>query len=207
MGEKVLRVATYSRVSTSHHKQNPEVQVQALQKYCQARGWAIAHELVDHGYSGGTAERPALKELQRLVREREVDVVVVVKLDRLFRSLKHLVVTLEEWEAVGVKFISVKDAVDWTTAAGRFFIQVLGSLAELQKSILVERTMMGLDHARSKGKILGRPKSDYSAIQKLRAQGRTYTQIQNELGVGRATIFRALEGVPKTPKNQPEKSE
>lgn len=197
--EKKLRIATYSRVSTSHHNQNPEVQVHELRRYCVARGWEITQEIIDHGYSGGSTVRPGLNELQRLVKEREVDVVVVVKLDRLFRSLRDLVVTLEDWEAIGVKFVSVKDAVDWTTPAGRFFVQVLGSLAELEKSILRERTIMGLDHARRKGKVLGRPKSDYEAIRALRNQGLSYSKIQNELGVGRATISRALSGVPKTP--------
>lgn len=205
--KKRLRVATYSRVSTSHHNQDPEIQVYELRRYCEARDWEVTHEIVDHGYSGGTAVRPGLKELQELVKLRKIDAVVVVKLDRLFRSLRHLVVTLEDWEALGVKFVSVKDAVDWTTPAGRFFVQVLGSLAELEKSILVERTMMGLDHARRKGKKLGRPKSDHLAIQELRAKGKSYSQIQTELGVGRATISRALNTVPKTPKNQPQKSE
>lgn len=207
MNETKLRVATYSRVSTSHHNQNPEVQVHELRRYCKARDWEITLEIIDHGYSGGTALRPGLKELQDLVKQRKIDAVVVVKLDRLFRSLRHLVVTLEEWDALGVKFVSIKDAVDWTTPAGRFFIQVLGSLAELEKSILRERTIMGLDHARRKGKILGRPKSDHSAIQKLRSKGLSYTQIQNELGVGRATICRALQSVPKTPSKTSKKTE
>lgn len=195
-----LRVATYSRVSTSNHGQNPEVQVHELRRYCDARGWEITHELVDHGYSGGSTVRPGLRELQDLVKQRKVDAVVVVKLDRLFRSLRHLVTTLEDWESIGVKFIAVKDSVDWTTPAGRFFVQILGSLAELEKSILIERTMMGLDHARRMGKKLGRPKTrnDFE-IKKLRDQGLSYTQIQKRLGVSRGSVFRALNTVPKTP--------
>lgn len=112
MSERRFLVATYSRVSTSHHGQNPDVQVYDLRRYCQARDWHVAHEIVDHGFSGGTDSRPGLKQLIALVRAREVDAVVVVKLDRLFRSLKHLVTMLEEFQALGVQFVAVRDNVD-----------------------------------------------------------------------------------------------
>lgn len=202
-----IRVATYSRVSTSHHGQNPEVQVHELRRYCQARGWDIIHEVVDHGFTGSTTARPGLKQLLDLVSNRQVDVVVVVKMDRLFRSLKHLVSTLEEWQALGVQFVSTKDNIDYTTPSGRLLAQILGSLAEFEKSLLVERTIMGLDHARRTGKILGRPKTrDDQKIIELRNKGLSYTAIQKELGVSRGSIFRALHAVPKTPENQLEKS-
>lgn len=203
-----MKVATYSRVSTSHHNQNPEVQVHELRRYCEARGWTIAHEIVDHGFSGGTDARPGLKHLLALVRERKVDVVVVVKMDRLFRSLKHLVTTLEEWLAMNIQFVATKDNIDYTTPAGRLLAQILGSLAEFEKSLLIERTMMGLEHARRQGKTLGRPKlRDDAKIQALRSQGLSYTAIQKQLGVSRGAISRALQAVPKTPENQPQKSQ
>ncbi|MBK9038017.1 MAG: recombinase family protein [Bdellovibrionales bacterium] len=203
-----MKVATYSRVSTSHHNQNPDVQVHELRRYCEARGWTIAHEIVDHGFSGATDVRPGLKELLSLVRERKVDVVVVVKMDRLFRSLRHLVATLEEWQAINIQFVATKDNIDYTTPAGRLLAQILGSLAEFEKGLLIERTMLGLEHARRSGKILGRPKTrDDAKIQELRAQGRSYTAIQKELGVSRGSISRALQTVPKTPKNQPQKTQ
>lgn len=202
-----LRIATYSRVSTSHHGQNPEVQVHELRRYCKAREWEIEHEIVDHGYSGGSTVRPGLKQLQDLVRDRSIDVVVVVKMDRLFRSLKHLVSTLEEWQALGIQFVAVKDNIDYTTPSGRLLAQILGSLAEFEKSLLVERTLMGLDHARRLGKKLGRPKTcDTSAIQKLRSQGFSYSEIQKKLKIGRGSIFRALNSVPKTPSIQAAKN-
>ncbi len=201
-----MKVATYSRVSTSHHNQNPEVQVHELRRYCEARGWTIAHEIVDHGFSGGTDARPGLKELLKLVRERKIDVVVVVKMDRLFRSLKHLVTTLEEWQALSVQFVATKDNIDYTTPAGRLLAQILGSLAEFEKSLLIERTMLGLEHARRQGKTLGRPKTrDDAKIQDLRQQGLSYTAIQKQLGVSRGAISRALQAVPKTPENSPQK--
>ncbi len=191
-----LRVATYSRVSTAHHDQNPEIQVNELRRYCLARSWTITHEIVDHGYTGANDQRPGLKELLQLVRSREVDVVVVVvvKLDRLFRSLKHLVTVLDELNELNIQFIATKDNVDYSTPSGRLFVQVLGSLAEFEKSLLRERTLMGLQHARSIGKRLGRPPtSDREAIVKLREQGLTYTEIQNRLGVSRGAIYRTLK--------------
>lgn len=201
-----MKVATYSRVSTSHHNQNPEVQVHELRRYCEARGWSINYELVDHGYSGGTDARPGLKQLLNLVKERKVDVVIVVKMDRLFRSLKHLVSTLEEWQALGVQFVATKDNIDYTTPAGRLMAQILGSLAEFEKGLLVERTLLGLEHARRTGKILGRPKKrDDEKIQELRGKGLSYTQIQKELGVSRGSVFRALKSVPKTSLNLDQK--
>ena len=199
--DKKLRCITYSRVSTSHHDQKPEIQVEELRRYCASRGWEITEELVDHGFSGGTAERPALKTLMKLARTRKVDIICVTKLDRLFRSLKHLILTLDEFETLGVKFVSVHDGLDYTSAASRFFIQVLGSLAELEKSILVERTKLGLEHARRNGKKLGRPKQrDDEAILELRTNGLTYTEIEERLKVSRGAIYRAVKTVSKTVK-------
>lgn len=192
---KALRVLTYSRVSTSDKGQRPEVQRDELRRYCKARDWDIAHEIVDHGYSGGTDDRPGLKELLRLVRRRQVDVVAVVKLDRLFRSLKHLVTTLEEFQALGVQFVATVDAVDYTTPAGRLFAQILGSLAEFEKSLLIERTKMGLEHARRIGKRLGRPRRhDRDEIRRLRGQGMSYRAIAKKLGVPLGTVSDALRG-------------
>jgi DNA invertase Pin-like site-specific DNA recombinase len=194
-----MKAAIYARVSTSHHDQNPEVQVRELHRFCQARDWYIAYELVDHGYGGANDKRPGLTKLLTLARAREVDAVVVVKLDRLFRSLGHLMSTLEEFQALGVHFVATKDSIDYTTPAGRFFAQVLGSLAEFEKSLLRERTLMGLDHARSLGKKLGRPKTANDlAIRELYATGCTHRQIAKQLLVSKGAIWRALRGAPKT---------
>jgi DNA invertase Pin-like site-specific DNA recombinase len=196
-----MKVVTYSRCSTINHDQKPEMQVNELRRYCEARGWEVVEEIVDHGFSGGTDKRPGLARLLSMVRARRVDSVVVVKLDRLFRSLKHLVSTLDEFNALGVTFIATADNVDYSTPAGRFFVQILGSLAEFEKALLLERTLMGLEHARQSGKVLGRPKTrDDESIHALRGQGLSYTEIQKKLGTSRASVYRALHaGVPKTP--------
>jgi DNA invertase Pin-like site-specific DNA recombinase len=199
-----MRVATYSRCSTDHHKQNPDLQVQELRRFCAGRDWVISRELVDHGFSGGNDQRPGLKEIMRLVQSREVDVVVVTRLDRLFRSLRHLCATLELFEANGVKFVASDGSIDWTTPTGRLLTQVLGALAEFQRALLRERTMMGLAYARSKGKKLGRPRvHDESAIIELRAQGLTYKQIEGRLGVPSGCISRALRRARKTSSDPP----
>jgi DNA invertase Pin-like site-specific DNA recombinase len=187
-----MKVATYSRVSTNKREQKPEVQVQELRRYCRARRFKIAHELTDRS-SGGGSGRPGLKRLLELCRAREVDAVIVVKMDRLFRSLKHLVNTLSEFEALGVKFIATRDQVDLTTPAGRMFVQILGSLAEFERELIRERILLGLDHAKANGKKLGRPKvNDDKKIQELRKAGMSYQGIQQNLGVSKGAVCRAL---------------
>lgn len=188
-----MRVATYSRVSTQKRDQKPEVQVQELRRYCKARCFKITHEIVDRA-SGWTDERTGLKQLLQLVRAREVDAVVVVKLDRLFRSLKHLVNTLSALQDLGVKFIATRDQVDLTTPAGRMFIQILGSLAEFERELIRERIILGLEHAKSKGVKLGRLKSyDNVKICSFRRQGLSYQAIQKELGISKGAVCRALK--------------
>jgi DNA invertase Pin-like site-specific DNA recombinase len=191
-----MKVATYSRVSTQHREQKPEVQVGELRRYCKARGWKVLHEIEDRA-SGGGDDRPGLKRLLSLVCAREVDAVVVVKMDRLFRSLKHLVNTLAEFEALGVKFIATRDQVDLTTPAGRLFMQILGSLSEFERELIRERILMGLEHARREGRLLGRPRTnDYSAVKKLRAQGMSYKQIESKLSLSSGSVWRALASKP-----------
>jgi DNA invertase Pin-like site-specific DNA recombinase len=148
--------------------------------------------------SGGTDDRPGLRRLLQLVRSREVDAVIVVKMDRLFRSLKHLVNTLSEFDALGVKFIATRDQVDLTTPAGRMFVQILGSLAEFERELIRERILIGIEHARRSGKRLGRPKkNDYAVVRKLRQKGMSYQEIERKLGLSSGSVWRALKGVAK----------
>lgn len=196
-----MRVITYSRVSTSHHDQNPDIQVQALRKYCESRGWIIVKEIVDHGFSGGTDKRPGLQELFSLVDSGEAQCICVLKLDRLFRSLRQLVTTLDDFQSKGVAFVAVKDSVDYTSPAGKLFTQILGSLAEFEKTLVRERTIAGLQYARDvKGKTLGRPKlkRNIELIKHLHKQGMTTRQISKLVGCSSATISRELCAVSKT---------
>lgn len=126
---------------------------------------------------------------------KEIDCIVVSKLDRLFRSLKQLITALDDFQAKGVAFVAVKDAVDYTTPAGKLFTQILGSLAEFEKALVRERTIAGLQYAKNvKGKKLGRPRGAYNLqlIQTLRDQGLTLQQIGKLIGCSHMTIQRQL---------------
>jgi len=194
------KVVVYSRVSTSRD-QSPAAQIAELRRFCEARGWEVYREITDHGYSGGTDARPGLKELLALVRSREIDIVVVTKLDRLFRSLRHLVTVLEEFAALGIVFTATRDSIDWSTPSGRMFAQVLGALGEFERSLIRERTMAGLAHARAQGKRLGRPSRGLeNEIWRLRSQGASYRAIRKQLEVSMGSIRRALATAPQTPK-------
>ncbi len=193
MPDRIHKVLVYARVSTERD-QNPEVQVQELQRYCQARQWVITEEIVDHGYSGGTDQRPGLKQLMALARARQIDCIVVSKLDWIARSLKHLISMLDEFQDLGIQLISIHDQIDLATASGRLMTHIIGAFGEFERSLIRERTVLGLAHARSKGKRIGRPrKRNDEAIIALREQGLSYTDIQRNLGISRGAAYRALK--------------
>lgn len=194
MKEIGLQTAIYCRVSTAD-KQKPEAQAAELHRYCEARRWLVVEEITDKGFSGGTGpdRRPGLARLMLLARSRQIDVICVTKLDRLFRSLKHLVAVLDELQTLGVLFVSIHDQVDLTTAGGRLMLHLLAAFAEFERALIRERTIAGLAYVRSKGQRLGRPKTcDDTAILKLRAEGLSYSAIQKRLGVSRPSIRRAI---------------
>lgn len=195
-----MRVVTYARVSTSHHDQNPDIQVQELRRYCESRGWTVVEEIIDHA-SGGTDKREGLRRLFQLVESGAIDCVAVTKLDRLFRSLKQLVGTLDDLQSKGVAFVATKDAIDYTTPSGRLFTQILGSLAEFERSLIRERTVAGLQYAKTvKGKTLGRPKQkrNLSLIAHLKGQGLSTREIAKLVGCSQATVVRELRSDSKT---------
>lgn len=140
----------------------------------------------------------------------------VFKLDRLFRSLKHLVVALDELAALGVEFISVRDSIDFTTPAGRLLFGVLASLAEFERALIRERTLAGLDHARRRGKKLGRPgHAAHEQIRDLVGRGRSYAEVAKLVGVSKSAVACAMRSCRKplngdqnvTTANQPVKPE
>jgi len=123
------KVAFYARCSTLQHEQNPQVQIDELRRYSKARGWVVVEEVVDHGYSGSSDKRPGLNKLKRLVQGRSVDIVLVTKMDRLFRSTKHIVCTLSEWDELGIQFVSLHDHIDATTSSGRLMMKRLSQFS------------------------------------------------------------------------------
>jgi DNA invertase Pin-like site-specific DNA recombinase len=150
-----VRAAIYSRVSTLD--QQPENQLAELRVYCERRAWSIA-EYVDHGISGAKEKRPALDCLVSDARRRRFDVLVVWRLDRLGRNLRHLILLLDELQALGVAFVSLGEGIDTGTPAGRLQLHILGAIAEFERARIQERVRAGLARARRQGRSLGRPR-------------------------------------------------
>lgn len=150
-----MRAAIYARVST--FDQEPENQLRELRVYCERRGWS-ATEYVDRGVSGAKDRRPALDALLASAKRRKIDVVVVWRLDRLGRNLRHLLLLLDDLNTMGVAFVSLNEGIDATTSAGRLQLQILGAIAEFERSRIQERVKAGLARARAQGKRLGRPR-------------------------------------------------
>jgi len=147
------RLVVYARVSTSD--QTCQNQLNELRQYAATRGWTIAQEFIDNGVSGAKESRPDFDALMKDARRRRFDTLLVWSLDRVGRSLKHLVIVLDELQHAGVTLISLRDGLDQSTAAGRFQTAVIAALAEFERSRLRERTIAGLQRARAQGKRLG----------------------------------------------------
>src|ERR1700681_561757 len=194
----IARVALYARVSTLNN-QDPEMQLAELREYAGRRGWEIIEEFTDQGVSGSKESRPSLNRLMSDAWRRRVDAVLVWRIDRFGRSLKHLVNALAELAALGVAFISLRDNLDLSTPSGRLMFQIIGAMAEFERALIQERVRAGLRNARAKGKRLGRPRVivDASQIACLRSQGRSWAQITDEIGVSKGTAQRAVLGLPK----------
>src|SRR6266481_4238088 len=151
---KQKRAALYVRVSSG--EQHTEAQERALREYVQRRGW-VPHKIYRDKITGATARRPGLDDLLRDCRRRAIDVVVVWKFDRFARSLKNLIAGLELCRALGIDFVSVTEAVDTSLPAGEMMFQMIGAVAQFERSLIAERVRSGLANARANGKILGRP--------------------------------------------------
>jgi DNA invertase Pin-like site-specific DNA recombinase len=178
-GRRTMRVAIYARVSTANNGQDPTMQTRELREYCERRGWTVAGEYVDIGISGTKERRPELDRLMQDAHRRRFDVVAVWKFDRMARSVSHLLRVLETFNSLGIEFVSLSESLDTATPAGRMVFTVLGAVAELERSLIVERVRAGLRNARAKGRRLGRPRVavDAARIARLRAQGRSIREI------------------------------
>src|SRR6266704_5810922 len=165
------RIAIYARVSTTD--QICENQLQDLRQYCSARGLENVTEFVDHGISGSKEKRPALDKLMVEVKARRVDVVIVAAFDRLGRSVRHLVEALELFRHLNVEFISLREQIDTGSALGQAVFTIIAAIAQLERSLIVERVKAGLRRARAEGKRLGRPRLrvDVQHLERIVEQG------------------------------------
>jgi DNA invertase Pin-like site-specific DNA recombinase len=195
----VTRVALYARVSTANGHQDPEMQLRELREFVERRGWQITGEYVDRGVSGSKDRRPALDQMMAAAQGRKFDVLLVWKLDRFARSLKHLVNALAEFDALGIAFVSLRDNLDLTTPAGRLMFQIIGAMAEFERALIQERVKAGLRNAKAKGVRLGRPRVfvSESRIDALRGAGASWRAIAKELGVSLGTLHRTAQGRTK----------
>ena len=190
------RVAIYARVSTTD--QSPSLQLDELTHYAEARRLQVVGEYVDHGVSGTRAQRPQLDALMAAAKRRHFDALLVWKLDRLARSVRHLTMLAGELEALGVDLIVPGQAIDTSTPTGRLLFNVLGSIAEFERDLIRERVVAGMRAAQRRGAAIGRPQrlqeDQRDRIVRLRRSGRSLREIAALLGVSKSTIGRALQG-------------
>jgi putative DNA-invertase from lambdoid prophage Rac len=191
-----MRVAIYARVST-HDQQTLGMQVEAMSAYIKNRGWIAASRIEDVG--SGAKERPGRESLLMAARRREIDAIVVWRLDRWGRSVADLMTTLRELLDLGVGFVSLTEALDLTTPSGRAMAGMLAIFAEFEREILGERVKAGIAQARKEGRAHGRPKTvslKFDEILRLKAERVSHTEIARRLGIGRTSVRRILAGGP-----------
>lgn len=179
--------------------QDPEMQLRELREYALRRKWTIWREYVDVGVSGAKEKRIELDKLLADAHRRKFDAVIVWKFDRFARSVSHLLRALETFRAQGIEFVSLSEQVDTSTPTGKMVFTVLGAVAELERSLIVERVKAGIRNARAKGKKLGRPRkvANSDEINRLRSEGASWRAVGIALGVSSSTAFCASNRVSK----------
>jgi DNA invertase Pin-like site-specific DNA recombinase len=184
------RAALYLRVSTLD--QHPETQAIALRQFARQRGYEIVEEFVDHGVSGTKVRRPALDRLLKDAHRRRFDAVLVWSCDRLARSTKHFLQVLDEISELGIQFISQREAIDTEGALGRAILVIISAIAELEKSLIVERVRAGMRRAKLEGRRIGRTPLDvdHVALVRDRMSGMSLTVVAKKHGLSRASVVR-----------------
>lgn len=197
-----MKVALYSRVSTTDKDQDPDTQLVHLRDFCSAQGWEVYREYVDMASALDVAHRVAWRELLDDAAKHRFKIVLVFKLDRAFRSVKHMHDTLHAWEALGIGFRSMREQFDTSTALGRLLLNLLAALAEFELELIRERVKAGMERAARQGKRIGRPritdkrgfKSQYRMVLERLSQGDiSRRKAAKELGIGYATLKRLLD--------------
>jgi putative DNA-invertase from lambdoid prophage Rac len=189
---KMFRAGLYARVSTNDQQTVP-LQIRAIREYAVRRCWTIALQVKEVG--SGASERQLREKLLESARRREIDVVLVWRLDRWGRSVTDLLATLQELEHLGVGFVSLTEALDLTTPAGRAMAGLLAVFAAFEREILGERVRAGLAHAQQNGKRLGRPPTaarHTAEIRKLHRAGVSKSEVARRLQIGRTSVRRIL---------------
>jgi DNA invertase Pin-like site-specific DNA recombinase len=197
---KLTRCAIYARVSTLQG-QDVTMQTRELQTFAEARGWTITGHYIDEGHCGAKDSRPGLNRIMADAKRRKCDVILVWKVDRFGRSLRHLVNAIVELESVGVAFVSLTDNLDLSTPSGRLMFQVIAAMGEFERELIRERVRAGLRNAKAKGRTLGRPGIgvDASKIASMRTAGRSMRQIAAELKCSPAYVHKICSRLAADP--------
>lgn len=192
-----MTTAIYIRTSTTD--QDGAAQLHALRRAADARGWTDVQEFIDLGHSGAKSSRPALDQLKAAAKRGEVRTVMVFGLDRLGRSLRDLLLLLDDLQAAGCAVISLRESIDLTTPTGRLLVHMVAALAEFERELIRERVRSGIARVKATGRTrtgnpVGRPKRtvDADAIRAMRAAGRSWRDIAQALKVPRRTAERAF---------------
>jgi DNA invertase Pin-like site-specific DNA recombinase len=189
------RVAIYARVSTVDKGQTPETQLLALREYAARRAFTTVGEYVDYA-SGLREDRPQYRALFAATRKRHLDVVLVWRYDRFARSTQALVQALQEFQRLGVDFISYQENIDTTTPQGEMIFTVMASLAQFESALMSERVKAGMARARAQGKPIARPPLPAGVQERLAAlyhQGLSIHQISKQLGIGYGTAWNYIQ--------------
>jgi DNA invertase Pin-like site-specific DNA recombinase len=194
-----MKAALYARVSKQNGHQDPEVQLRELREHCQRKGWEIFHEYVDHGISGSKESRPQLNQLMADAAEKKFDVVIVWKFDRFARSAQHLLKALETFNIQGISFVSLTEGIDTSTPVGKMVFTVLGAVAEMERSLIIERVKAGLRKAKATGTRSGLPigaarseVSNEEIFSRVKA-GESVSAVATSLGISRALVYKRLK--------------
>ena len=191
----MFRVGLYARVSTEDQN-TLAMQNRAMREYAARRGWTVVMQVRE--VNSGAVRRQAREKLLEAARRREIDGVLVWRLDRWGRSVTDLLATLQELDHLGVGFVSLTEALDLTTPAGRAMAAMLAVFAAFEREVLQERTRAGMAHARQNGKRLGRPATAaaHTEIRKLHRAGVSKSEIARRLQIGRTSVRRILGRKP-----------
>ena len=186
------RAALYARVSTAD--QTTANQLLDLRQMVQQRGYEVVEEYVDHGISGAKARRPALDKMMGDARRGRFDIVVVWAADRLARSVKHFVEVISELDHLGIAFLSYREQIDTAGPLGRAIMVIVSAIAELERSLIIERVKAGIRRARSEGRRIGRRPLDVDrdAVLHDRKSGMSLTKVAEAHGISRSMVVKIV---------------
>ena len=187
------KAAIYARVSTTDKGQDLDTQLIPLKEFVKNRGWELFKVYCDE-VSGAKESRPALDELMKDAHRRKFDCLAVMRFDRFSRSTRQLITALDNFNTLGIDFISLHEAIDTSTSSGRLMYEIIAAFSSFERSIISERVKAGLEKARIKGVRLGRPKAniDVEKMNDLRKQGMSIRAIAKALAIPKSTIYSYL---------------